>query len=76
MRPRAAAPDPFALVELATDIRPPDYAAIFARQAARLSGLARPLSVCATERPGWLSAVVDELGVEQASLATALAHYA
>ena len=33
-----APPDPFALVELATDVRPPDYACIFARQAAAVLG--------------------------------------
>ena len=34
-----AAPDPWALVELARDVRPPDYATSFARQATQLSGL-------------------------------------
>jgi pimeloyl-ACP methyl ester carboxylesterase len=71
-----APPDPFALVELATDIRPPDYATIFARQAAQFSGLPRPISVCARERPEWLAAVVNELGVEVTSLAEALSCYA
>jgi pimeloyl-ACP methyl ester carboxylesterase len=71
-----APPDPFAMVELATDIRPPDYAAIFARQAAQFSGLPRPISVCARERPEWLAAVVNELGVEVTSLAEALSCYA
>jgi pimeloyl-ACP methyl ester carboxylesterase len=71
-----APPDPFALVELATDIRPPDYAAIFARQAAQFAGLARPISVCACERPEWLAAVVNELGVEPARLPDALQWYA
>jgi len=71
-----APPDPFALVELATDIRPPDYACTFARLSAQLSGLSRPLSVCACERPGWLAAVVSELGVEVTSVREALALYA
>jgi pimeloyl-ACP methyl ester carboxylesterase len=73
---QAAPPDPFALVELATDIRPPDYAAIFARQAAQFAGLPRPISVCACERPEWLAAVVNELGVEMTNLREALASYA
>ena len=59
-----APPDPFALVELATDIRPRDYACSFARQAAQFSGLSRPLIVCARERPGWLDSVVRELDLE------------
>jgi len=71
-----APPDPYALIELATDIRPPDYATIFARQAAQLSGLSRPLSVCACERPGWLAAVVAELGVEVTNVREALQWYA
>jgi pimeloyl-ACP methyl ester carboxylesterase len=71
-----APPDPFALVDLATDIRPPDYACVFARQAAQLSGLPDPLALCARERPSWLAAVVDELGVEPSTLPAALARYA
>ncbi|MGD8860705.1 MAG: alpha/beta hydrolase [Myxococcales bacterium] len=71
-----APPDPFALADLATDIRPPDYATVYARQAAQLSGLQRPVSVCARERPRWLSAVLDEVGVEETSVAEALEHYA
>jgi hypothetical protein len=68
-----APPDPFALVELSRDIRPRDYAAIFARQATQRSGLDHALFVCALERPDWLSAVCDEVGVEVTSLPTALA---
>ena len=73
---RPAPPDPFALVELAVDIRPPDYACVFARQAAQLSGLSRPLSVCASERPSWLAAVTAELGVESTNVREALDYYA
>jgi pimeloyl-ACP methyl ester carboxylesterase len=69
-------PDPHALIELARDVRPPDYATSFVRQAAQLSGLERPLSVCAVERPDWLAAVVEEPGVEVTTLAAALSHYA
>ena len=70
------APDPFALVELARDVRPPDYATVFVRQANELSGLERPISVCGVERPAWLEAVAAEPGVEATSLREALAHYA
>jgi len=74
--PDGRAPDPFALVELARDVRPPDYATSFARQASQLSGLERPISVCCLERPDWLRAVLDEPGVVETTLAEALAHHA
>jgi pimeloyl-ACP methyl ester carboxylesterase len=69
-------PDPFALAELARDLRPPDYATSFVRQSTHLSELERPLTVCARERPAWLEAVVEEPGVAEASLAEALRFYA
>ena len=72
----AGPPDPHALIELARDVRPPDYATSFVRQASQLSGLERPLSVCAVERPDWLAAVVEEPGAECTTLGEALAHYA
>jgi len=71
-----APPDPFALLELASDVRPPDYASSFVRQATHLSGLERPLSVCARERPDWLVGVLAEPGVEACELESALAHHA
>jgi pimeloyl-ACP methyl ester carboxylesterase len=71
----AAPPDPFALVELSRDVRPPEYATAFVRLANELSGLARPFSVCAVERPEWLRAVLEEPGVEASSLADALAFH-
>lgn len=71
-----APPDPFALVELARDVRPPEYATAYVRLANELSGLARPFTVCASERPEWLRAVLEEPGVESASLAAALESYA
>jgi pimeloyl-ACP methyl ester carboxylesterase len=70
-----APPDPYALVELAGDIRPQDYASIFARQAAQFSGLSQPLLVVARERPAWLAAVMAELDIEMTSLANALHWY-
>lgn len=57
------APDPFALIELTRDVRPPDYAATYVRQALQLSGLEVPVVVSAIVRPPWLAAVADEAGV-------------
>lgn len=67
-----APPDPFALFELSKDIRPPDYAANFARLAVQHSGLDEPIAVAAKFRPAWLQAVVDEAGVVECSVRTAL----
>jgi pimeloyl-ACP methyl ester carboxylesterase len=69
-------PDPWALVELSRDVRPPDYATSFVRQANELSGLPRPVTVCCRERPAWLRSVVEDPGVGVADPAEALAHYA
>lgn len=73
---REGTPDPFALVELAADLRPPDYAAKFAELAREGSGLERPVTVCAKSRPDWLKAVLGERGVAESSLPEALAYYA
>ena len=70
------APDPYALVELTRDIRQPDYAASFARQAAQVSPLDSPVTVAAVGRPPWLEAVVQEFGVQQGTVAEALETYA
>jgi pimeloyl-ACP methyl ester carboxylesterase len=70
------APDPFALLELARDVRPPDYATSYVRQSLQLSEIERPISACGAERPDWLAAVIEEPGVAVTSLAEALAHYA
>ena len=69
-------PDPFALAELAHDVRPPDYATAFLRQANELSGLERPLCVCCAERAEWVAAVAGEPGALETSLEEALRHYA
>jgi len=69
------APDQLALAELSRDVRPPDYATSFARQATHLSGLATPITVVAVSRPPWLAAVADEPGVQEATLEDALAFY-
>jgi pimeloyl-ACP methyl ester carboxylesterase len=71
------APDRFAFAELTADVRPPDYASSFVRQATHLSGMAEPVTVAAKVRPAWLQAVVAEPGVRQtASVSDALARYA
>ena len=62
-RTAPAPPDPFALAELARDVRPPDYAAAFVFQAVNRSELAEPIAVSAQSRPEWLRAVVDSPGV-------------
>jgi pimeloyl-ACP methyl ester carboxylesterase len=72
---RGRHPDGWALVELATDVRPPDYAASFARLATQFSPLASPLAVCARGRPPWLEAVASEPGVLDTTLDAALAHF-
>ena len=69
-------PDPYALVELTRDVRPPDYAAAFVRQAAAHSPLETPITVDAVGRPPWLEAVAAEVGVATAPAAEALATYA
>jgi hypothetical protein len=71
-----APPDPWALVELARDIRPPDYASSFARQATQLSGLAHPLVVSARFRARWLEAVAQEPGVLELPVEEAILLYA
>jgi len=72
----AGPPDPYALIELSRDVRPPDYAVSFAHQAVQLSGLDTPLTVAAVVRPPWLEAVARAPGVAEGSLADALAAYA
>lgn len=69
-------PDPYALVELGRDLRPPDYAATFGRMAVQRSALDEPITAVARFRPSWLRAVVEEPGVAEAgSIAEALVSY-
>jgi pimeloyl-ACP methyl ester carboxylesterase len=70
-----ATPDPFALVELAMDIRPPNYAASFVRQFVSVCETPQPVSVCTAARPPWLAAVVEEYGVVTAGIEEALRTY-
>jgi pimeloyl-ACP methyl ester carboxylesterase len=69
-------PDPYALLDLHHDVRPPDYATSFARLAAALSGLDVAVAVSAMVRPPWLAAVILEPGVRELSLPDALALFA
>lgn len=71
-----ARPDPYALVELARDVRPGDYAATFARHAVEHAGLDTPVTVTGVVRPPWLAAVVDLPGVAVDTVPGALARYA
>jgi pimeloyl-ACP methyl ester carboxylesterase len=68
-------PDPFALAELSRDVRPPDYATAFLRQANELSGLEWPVCVCCAERPDWLAAIAREPGALETRLPDALHLY-
>jgi pimeloyl-ACP methyl ester carboxylesterase len=70
-----ATPDPFALLELSTDVRPRDYAANFVRSAVQLSPLDAPITVAAASRPPWLQAVIEAYGVRMSSVADALRLY-
>jgi pimeloyl-ACP methyl ester carboxylesterase len=67
LEPVDSTPDPYALVELGRDLRPPDYAATFTRLALQGSALDEPIIVVARFRPAWLRAVVEQPGVAEAS---------
>jgi len=72
----AVTPDPFALLELSRDVRPPAYALSYVRQALQLSSLDVPVVVAATVRPPWLEAVAAEPGVLERPVPDALAVFA
>jgi hypothetical protein len=73
---RPGAPDPHAVLELSTDIRPPSYATSYVRLAVQGSGLDDPIVVSARYRPPWLQAVADEPGVLDLPVTEGLARYA
>jgi len=73
---RRGTPDPLAMYELARDVRPPDYALDYVRQAVEWSGLEHPIAVCTRVRPEWLEAVADHRGVVDTTVAEALKEYA
>lgn len=68
-------PDPYALAELSHDVRPPDYAATFVRQAVHYGDLNPCISVAARVHPEWMAAVIAEYGSVTESVADALARY-
>jgi pimeloyl-ACP methyl ester carboxylesterase len=74
--PPGGTPDPWAVLELTRDVRPPDYAQSFARQATARSGLDTAIAVVGVNRPPWLDAVVAEPGVIECTLPEALALFA
>ena len=74
--PPGGTPDPWAIYELTRDVRPPDYAATFARQAAIRSGLDTAIALVGVNRPPWLEAVAAEPGVVECSTPEALALFA
>lgn len=68
-------PDPFALLDLSTDVRPPDYGRTFAQVYVQQSGLDPAVIVTNRVRPPWLRSVLEEFGVEEGSLERALAEF-
>jgi pimeloyl-ACP methyl ester carboxylesterase len=74
---RGRVPDPWALVELAADLRPPDYATTFVRIAVERSGLDEPIIACTKSSAPWLDAVLAEPGIGRAGdVRAALQRYA
>jgi hypothetical protein len=73
---RPGDPDPFVFLELASDIRPTDYAVNFLRACVAGSDLAQPVSVACAFRPPWLQAICGQPGVTEKTIPEALAAYA
>lgn len=69
-------PDPFALAELARDVRSVDYATTYVRLACAGAALDEPICVSTVSRPEWLAAVAAEPGVLDLPLLDAVAHFA
>lgn len=57
------APDPWAMIELSRDARPPNYAITFARLAVAASDLDEPIAVTTRVTPPWIEAIRAEPGV-------------
>ena len=72
-----ATPDPWALLELSRDVRPPDYATGFAAAGDPAVGSRQPDRGRAPRwRPPWLEAVANEFGAVDTTVEEALALYA
>jgi pimeloyl-ACP methyl ester carboxylesterase len=56
-------PDPWALIELSRDARPPNYAVTFVRLATTGSSLEEPVAVACKVNPPWVEAISAEPGV-------------
>jgi pimeloyl-ACP methyl ester carboxylesterase len=57
------APDPWALIELSRDARPPNYAITFTRLAVAASSSDEPIAVTTRVTPPWIEAIRAEPGV-------------
>ena len=68
-------PDPYALIELSRDVRPPDYALDYLRFALEESELETPVVVAARIRPDWLVAVAADVSVAEAPLVEAIGSF-
>lgn len=68
-------PDPYALVELSSDVRPPEYAIKYAKLAARNTEFNEPIFVAARSHPAWLAAVIAEPNVTTSTLDQSLAAF-
>jgi len=69
-------PDPYALLELSRDPRPPDYALEYVRFVLEDSELEHPIVVSSRIRPDWMAAVASDIGVIELSLEDAIASFA
>lgn len=68
-------PDPYALIELSRDVRPPDYVLDYLRFALEESELEHPVVVSARIRPDWLATIAADPGVIDAPLDEAIASF-
>lgn len=70
-------PDPWAMIELSRDARPPNYAITFVRLAVTGSEIDEPIAVTTRVNPPWIEAIRAEPGVlTEVSLDEALEIYA
>lgn len=70
-------PDPWAMIELSRDARPPNYAVTFVRLAVSASHIDEPIAVTTRVNPPWIEAIRAEPGVmTEISLEEALEIYA
>ena len=69
-------PDPYALLELSRDPRPPDYALDYVRFILEDSEIENPIVVSARIRPEWLAAVASDIGVIELPLEQAIESFA